>query len=61
MAREASNAVEAPESAQESAARWVTVLESWQLVEKWGSGDNQKVALTEKGNLKTIEALKLLI
>lgn len=43
------------------AARWVVVLESWQLVEKFGSGDNQRVALTEKGNLKTIEALKLLI
>lgn len=42
-------------------ARWVTVLESWQLVEKFGSGDDPKVALTEKGNLKTIEALKLLI
>lgn len=43
------------------AARWVAVLEARQLVEKFGSGDAPKVALTEKGNLKTIEALKLLI
>ena len=43
------------------AARWVAVLESRQLVEKFGGGDDPKIALTEKGNLKTIEALKLLI
>ena len=43
------------------AARWVTVLESWQLVEKFGSGDDARVSLTEKGNLKTIEALRLLL
>lgn len=42
--------------------RWVDVLESWHLVEKLDSGlDEPKVILTEKGYLKTAEALQLLL
>lgn len=43
------------------ALRWVSVLESMQLLEQLGGGDDSKVALTEKGYFKTVEALKLLL
>lgn len=44
------------------ADRWITALEMMQLVAKTGEGsDDPKVALTEKGTFKCIEALKLLL
>jgi hypothetical protein len=42
--------------------RWVDVLESWHLVEKLhNSSDEPKVILTEKGYLRTAQALQLLL
>ncbi|WP_233994171.1 hypothetical protein [Porphyrobacter sp. AAP60] len=45
------------------AGRWINVLVSMQLVEKFGEGDapELKVALTERGHLKTMAALQLLM
>jgi hypothetical protein len=45
------------------AGRWVNVLESVQLIEKFGGDkdDEIRVSLTKRGHLKTIEALKLLL
>lgn len=44
------------------ADRWIAALEMMQLITKIGEGsDDPKVALTEKGTLKCIEALKLLL
>ncbi len=45
------------------ADRWVEALISMQLVERWG-GDRDaeaRIALTERGNLKVMEALQLLL
>jgi len=44
------------------AGRWINALELMQLVEMTGEVDaNRKIALTERGTLKCIEALKLLL
>jgi hypothetical protein len=46
------------------ASRWVDALASMQLVEKCGggeTGDPLKVSLTERGYLKTVAALQLLL
>ena len=45
------------------AARWVDALVSMQLVEKFGGGEEGelKVSLTERGYLKSIAALELLL
>ncbi len=42
--------------------RWIEVLESWQLVEKLDAGsDEPRVVLTERGYLRTAQALQLLL
>lgn len=43
--------------------RWVDVLETMQLLQKWGDvgGDEPRAALTEKGYLRTAQALQLLL
>lgn len=45
------------------AARWVDALASMQLITKYGEGrdDEIKVSLTERGYLKSAEALQLLL
>lgn len=45
------------------AARWVDALVMMQLVEKFGGGeeDEPKVSLTERGYLKSVAALELLL
>lgn len=44
------------------AKRWISALERMQLVERIGKDNNKAwISLTEKGYLKTIEALRLLL
>lgn len=43
------------------ARRWIKLLESMRFLEQFGEGGASKAILTEKGHLKNIEALKLLL